>query len=112
MLGVMEDAPAVEGLPALDMHGEAVLRGGALEKLDGSGQMELDVLGIPADAGFTLDAAPGRLELEMEFTGAYIGKVELSLNGRVTETAAQPVTTPRRGPLCPVPAGCPTGAWV
>ena len=81
MLGVMEDAPAVEGLPALDMHGEAVLRGGALEKLDGSGQMELDVLGIPADAGFTLDAAPGRLELEMEFTGAYIGKVELSLNG-------------------------------
>lgn len=62
--------PAVEGLPALDMHGEAVLRGGALEKLDGSGQMELDVLGIPADAGFTLDAAPGRLELEMEFTGA------------------------------------------
>ena len=97
MLGVMEDAPAVEGLPALDMHGEAVLRGGALEKLDGSGQMELDVLGIPADAGFTLDAAPGRLELEMEFTGAYIGKVELSLNGRVTETAAQPVTTPPAG---------------
>lgn len=84
-------------LPALDMHGEAVLRGGALEKLDGSGQMELDVLGIPADAGFTLDAAPGRLELEMEFTGAYIGKVELSLNGRVTETAAQPVTTPPAG---------------
>ena len=74
MLGVMEDAPAVEGLPALDMHGEAVLRDGALEKLAGSGQMELDVLGIPADAGFTLDAAPGRLELEMEFAGAYIGR--------------------------------------
>lgn len=96
-LGGLETLPAAGELPALELEGEAVLRDGALEKLTGSGQAELGMLGIPATAGITLDADPGRLTLEMNLTGAYIGKVELRVRGTTAETSRAPVTTPPEG---------------
>ena len=93
-LGVLETLTATGELSSLNLEGEAVLRDGALEKLTGSGQAELGMLGIPATAGITLDADPGRLTLEMNLTGAYIGKVEMSVRGTTAETSQVPVTTP------------------
>lgn len=96
-LGVLETLTATGELSSLNLEGEAALRDGALEKLTGSGQAELGMLGIPATAGITLDADPGQLTLEMNLTGAYIGKVELSVRGTTAETSEVPVTTPPEG---------------
>lgn len=81
----------------MELKGQVVLRGGRLEQLSASGELELDSLGLPAAFTFALEATPDRLTLNGALTGEYMGKVELEARSERRETAEAPRTTPPEG---------------